>query len=132
MLECPDNLLYSESHAWVDTAEAESKGTVQVGFTHYLIEELPEILSLDLPMPGDAVELDSPCIHLHLDSGVIESLRSPVAGHVHEVNRDVLDKPDLLHVDPYANWILEIEFEDSTDFEILAESARYTRFADSQ
>ncbi|MCF7854619.1 MAG: glycine cleavage system protein H, partial [Candidatus Pacebacteria bacterium] len=94
MLECPEHLLYSVTHTWVQIIDDEAN-LARVGITHHLQEELPEILSVDLPMDGDELEIDNPCMHLHLEGDTITEVCSPLTGRAVSINRDVLDNPDL-------------------------------------
>ena len=124
MIECPQHLLYSVSHTWVDIVD-ENACRARVGITLYLQEELPEILSVDLPMEGDELEIDNPCMHLHLAGDTITEVCSPLTGRVVAINHDVLDNPDLLHVAPYDHWIFEMEFDEKPELELLIEASRY-------
>jgi len=130
MLECPENLLYNLRHMWVEKLPGRKK-RARVGMTHYREEELPEILSLDLPMVGDEVEIDDECFHFHLPSGVIEHVPIPLTGRILEINREVLDRPDLIHVDPYKHWLVEMEYDEPAEFELLIEPRRYVAYVES-
>lgn len=130
MQECPNQLLYSHRHAWVRGVAEEEGQIVYVGLTHYYLEELSEILSIDMPMVGDELEIDHDCVHLHT-AEEIEPVQSPVSGHVYEINREVLDNPDLLHMDAYEHWILAVECDDPDEFEILVDADRYVRYVES-
>jgi glycine cleavage system H protein len=126
MQECPDDLLYSHRHAWVRRVGKPEDGIVRVGLTHLLIEELAEILSIELPNAGEELEIDQDCVHVHTADD-IEVMQSPLSAHVREVNAEVLANPDLLHLDAYAHWILELECDDLDEFEILVDARRYAR-----
>lgn len=130
MLECPKDLLYSPGHVWVKSVGKKEDGLVRVGLTHYYLEELPEILSVDLPLAGEELDIEEPCILLHVETG-IEEVTVPLTSHVHAVNREVLDNPDLLHLNAYENWILELECDDLAEFEILVGAQRYVHYVES-
>jgi len=130
MLECPKNLLYSHRNVWVDNSHSEAGGGLRIGLSHYYLEELPEILGIDMPMVGDELEIDRECVHLHLENS-LESVFSPLTGHVTAINRAVLDNPGLLHLDPYKHWLLEMEFDDADELDILVDASRYVRYVES-
>ena len=127
MFDCPPNLSYSHRHLWVDTDEKE--GIATVGITEDLAEELDEILSIDLPMKDDELEIDAMCMHLHLSTEIYH-IRSPLSGRVVEINRDTLDNPNLLHLAPYENWLIKMEYDESEEFELLMNANQYMSFLD--
>ena len=65
------------------------------------------------------------------ECGAIESVKAasdimaPVSGKVIEVNNEVLDNPELINNDPYANWILKIEISDASELEKLLNAENY-------
>jgi glycine cleavage system H protein len=85
----PQELLYSHRHLWV--RHDPEKMQAWIGITDFLQEHLPEVESLDIPLEGDELEMDVPCVFLHLSTKRIRKLYSPLSGRVLEINRDVLD-----------------------------------------
>lgn len=127
MSEPNENMGFTNRHTWV-LPDMES-GTALIGITEYLANKLDAIESLDMPVVGDELDMDSFCIHLHLTKK-IHHLRSPLSGRVLEINKEVLDTPALIHRDPYANWLYKMEFDDPDELEMLLDANRYTRFID--
>ena len=74
-----DRRAYTNRHTWV--LPDEDKNIATVGITDYLTEELVAIQSIDMPLVGDELEMDTFCIHLHLAKR-IHHLRSPLSGRV--------------------------------------------------
>ena len=126
MLEHPDDLSYSKRHLWV---RARENRIAEVGITEDLIEQFDEILSIDLPMVGDELDMDTYCIHVHLPTR-IHHLRSPLSGRATEINRDVLDNPNLLHIAPYKHCLYRMEFDEQEEFDLLMSAGQYARFLD--
>lgn len=129
MIEYPKELLYSQNHVWVKIEDRENH-VAQVGITDFLREELPEILSMDMPLPEDEFEMDDECILLHLEpdeEGEDEfcQIRAPLGGHVTEINPDVLNNPDLLHIAPYEHWLLRMVYDDPGELELLMDADKY-------
>lgn len=127
MLEAPEEFYYTPRHMWVRLHTEE--GTAEVGITEPFAEELPEILSVDMPMLGDELEMDTECMHLHLETG-LEPLFAPLTGRITGVNEDVEDDPDLLHVAPMTNWIFRMEYDEEEELEMLLSSKRYMTYLD--
>ena len=128
MLDCPANLLYHPRHLWVRPND--SQETVKVGITDELQERLPEIYSVDLPAVGTDVEIDAPCFHFHLPSG-IRHLKAPLSGRVVEINSRVLDNPELLHLAPYEHWLVRMEIDIPEELHLLLDAERYKSFLES-
>ncbi len=128
MIECPSHLLYHHRHFWIAVDSSESSATV--GITQEMQDRLPEIISIDLPEHGVDLEVDQPCFHLHLPSG-IRHLKSPLSGRVLEINREILDNPELLHLDPYENWLLKMELDSSEDLHSLMNADKYAAYLET-
>ncbi len=100
----PEDLLYSEEHEWVKF----EGDTAIVGITDYAQDQLGDIVYFELPQPGTKIEYMKVC-------GSVESVKSvsdiysPVDGEVIEVNQEVIDSPELVNKDPYANWLFKVK-----------------------
>jgi glycine cleavage system H protein len=127
MIECPEELVYSPRHLWARIDHDTS--TAEVGITEELQERLPELLSIDVPMVGDEIEIDQPCVHIHHEEG-IRHVRSPLSGRVVAVNRDVLDRPDLLHVAPYGHWLYQMEFDEPDELDMMLAAKDYVKYVE--
>ena len=100
----PEDLQYTEDHEWV---KIENK-IATIGITDYAQGELGDIIFIELPQPGDAVE--------EKDSiGTIEAVKtvadiySPMQGEIYEVNPILEDEPECVNTDPYAKgWIIKL------------------------
>ena len=55
---------------------------------------------------------------------------SPVTGVVVEVNEALEDQPELINVDPYANWIIKVELSDMSDLDNLMDAKAYAAFCE--
>lgn len=127
MVDHPKDRAYNHRHVWVRTdPEAHS---ADVGLTEDRLEVTPPIISIDMPMVDDELEIDTDCLHLHLSAG-IQSVRSPLTGRVSEINRKVLDYPEILHVDGYSNWLFRMEYDEDDELEILMNAKQYTQYLD--
>ncbi len=125
----PKDVRYSHRHLWVRLGPEEPQA--EVGITDELQERLPAITSIDMPMVGDELEMDTACILLHLATNRLRKLYAPLTGRVLEINRDVLDRTELIHLKPYQSWLFRMEYDEVDELEMLMDANRYERYLDS-
>ena len=101
-LSFPDDCRYADSHEY---ARADGD-LVRVGISAYAVDQLGDIVFVDLPEIGTAIEQGS-------GFGTVESVKAvedlvaPISGVVEARNDAVLDTPEQLQNDPYgAGWLL--------------------------
>lgn len=120
MSKVEEGLLYSESHEWVKV-----DGSVAiVGVSDYAQNELGDITYVDMPAIGDEVSRGE-------EFGALESVKtaadliSPVSGTIVATNNAVEDDPSLINTDPYANWIVKVEMNNTSELDELLSAAAY-------
>lgn len=126
MSEIIAGLGYSEEHEW-----AQARGNlVRIGITDFAQSQLGDIVFVEFPEAGAALEVNEPM-------GTIESVKtvsdlfSPVTGRVVRVNEALLDSPDKVNSDPYGEgWIIEIEVDGDAEEAVAAllSSEQYEAF----
>lgn len=105
----PADLKYTSTHEWVRL-----EGDVAtIGITDHAQSELGDIVFVELPVPGRALQKGD-------SFGSVESVKtvsdvySPVAGEVVEVNGALNAQSDLMNSDPYGNgWIVKIRVSET-------------------
>jgi len=113
----PKTLKYTSTHEWVHLEDAPGGAKLAtVGLSAFAIEALTDLVHVDLPPPGRAVEAGKPFGEVESVKAVSD-LYSPVDGQVVEVN-SALTAPDpktgfvnldVLSHDPYtAGWMVKI------------------------
>ncbi len=103
-MSIPQDLLYTKSHEW---ARVEG-GTVVIGITHYAQDQLGEVVFVELPAVGDAVEAGEEMGTLESVKAVSEML-APLSGEVIEVNEALEDDPSLVNQSPFdEGWLVKI------------------------
>ncbi|MFP8952288.1 glycine cleavage system protein GcvH [Natrialbaceae archaeon A-arb3/5] len=119
--DVPEDRRYMESHEWAN----ETDGTVRVGISDFAQDELGDVVFVELPGEGDALEQDE-------EFGVIESIKAvsdlyaPISGEVVDVNEELFDAPELVNEDPFGEgWMLEIELEDTSELDELLSAEEY-------
>jgi glycine cleavage system H protein len=117
----PDDLRYTAEHEWV----APGAPTVKVGITHFAQDALGDIVYVQLPDAGTAVEAGQPFGEVESTKSVSE-IYAPVSGTVVAANARLADEPDLINTDPYgAGWLVEIEPADPDKIGQLLDAGGY-------
>jgi glycine cleavage system H protein len=121
----PEQLRYTEEHEWVAGLDGES-GVVTVGITAYAADALGDIVYVQLPEPGAAVEAGQAFGEVESTKSVSE-IYAPVTGTVAARNERLTDEPELINSDPYGDgWLVEITPADGADLSGLLDAAAYT------
>lgn len=121
MSEIPEDLRYTEEHEWVRTAGDD----VEVGITDHAQEQLGDVVFVDLPPAGTAVEAGEAFGEVESTKSVSD-LYAPVSGTVTASNEDLSDRPELCNTDPYgAGWLVRIQPDDAAAVDGLLDAAAY-------
>ena len=124
-----DTRQYTRGHVWAEIDMDNCEATI--GISNFLVEQLPEINSIDIPEEGDEIEASAICMHFHLPSRVLH-LRAPLTGRVTEVNKEVLDNCSLIHLDPDKYWIFRMEFDDQDELDMLMDARQYDDYTEEK
>ena len=105
----PEDLKYSETHEWVRILAKKREATI--GLTDFAIKQLSDLVHIELPKVGEALEQGTPF-------GEIESVKTvadlvaPVGGTVTEVNHEVESDVEILKDNAFEDgWLLKIKHE---------------------
>jgi glycine cleavage system H protein len=125
-MDFPEELKYSKEHVWVRI-----EGDVAViGITDYAQEELGPISGVELFGESEEVEQGDSIGSLEARKTVAE-IYAPFSGRVREVNKEVLDNPELLNDDPYdGGWLMEISVTDRDEFKGLMSADDYAEYVE--
>ena len=120
----PENFKYTKEHEWI-LVEGDT-GTI--GITDHAQHELGDIVYVDLPKAGTAVEQGKAL-------GSVESVKavpdiySPVTGEVIESNPALTGAPETLNTDPHgAAWLVKIKLANVAEIENLLSAADYQSY----
>lgn len=122
----PKNLLYSKTHEWVLFAE---DGTATVGITDYAQDQLGDLVFVNLPAEGDALEAGQAFADVESVKAVSD-VNSPVSGTVAKVNGELADEPEKMNSAPYEAWF--VMAGDVTASEDLMTAEEYEAFIASE
>jgi len=116
MNEIPGDLRFLKSHEW---ARVEDDGNVTVGISDHAQSQLGDLVYVELPAVGDAVEAGNGC-------AVVESVKAasdvyaPISGKVIRVNDALTDKPEIINEDAYGEgWIFVVAPSDTKELDEL-------------
>lgn len=123
-----ENLKFTEDHLWVRVTGKRA----QIGLSEYLQDDIGEVITVELPDVGDAIERGE-------SFGEVESVRTvsdliaPVSGIISATNDELEDHPTLVNEDPYREgWLLEVELSDKSELEDLMDPDEYEDFASGE
>lgn len=120
-MQIPEDLRYSSDHEWIRVED----GKVRIGITDYAQDALGDVVFVDLPEVGAAVEAAASISEVESTKSVSD-IYAPVSGTITEVNGDLGDAPERLNEDPYGEgWICVIELADPSQLEKLLTAADY-------
>jgi glycine cleavage system H protein len=117
----PDGLRYTAEHEWVAPAAA----ALRVGITDFAQDALGDIVYVQLPDPGTAVQAGQSLGEVESTKSVSE-IYAPVSGTVTGRNERLGQEPELINTDPYGDgWLVEIEPESATAVDELLDADGY-------
>jgi len=123
----PDDLRYTAEHEWVTPVK---DGPVRVGITHFAQDALGDIVYVQLPDKGAAVQAGEALGEVESTKSVSE-IYAPVSGTVVARNEQLSDQPELINTDPYgAGWLVEIAPADPAALDSLLDAAGYRQLTE--
>ena len=117
---------FSKKHEWVSV-----EGDIAtVGITKHATELLGDIVFVEVPEPGKAVEKDS-------QTAVVESTKaasdvySPISGEIVEGNKSIVDDPVSVNTDPEgASWFFKLKIKNKSELDSLMSQSDYEKFVE--
>src|SRR5271154_6318223 len=124
----PENFRYTKEHEWVRV----EGDTGTIGLTDHAQEQLGDIVYVDLPKVGTAVEQGK-------SLGSVESVKavsdiySPVSGEIAEVNESLGQSPEQLNQDPHgAAWLVKIRLSAPDQLKGLLSAVDYQAYVGAE
>ena len=124
----PDDLKYHPEHDWarIDGDEA------TLGITWFAQDALGELVHFEPPEEGVKVAKDSSYGEVESVKAVSEVI-APLTGEVVEVNRKVVDEPEIVNDDPYGDgWLVRIRLTDPGEADSLLDVEAYKQLLAEQ
>jgi len=120
-MNIPAELKYTKDHEW---ARLDSD-ILTVGITDYAQSELGDVVFVELPAVGDAIEAGDTFGTIEAVKAVAD-LFSPVSGEVTEINDALVDTPETINSDPYNDgWMVKIKISNQDEVKLLMDAAAY-------
>jgi glycine cleavage system H protein len=121
-------LKFTKDHEWLRI-----EGDIAtVGITPYAQEQLGDLVFVELPQAGRALEKGTA-------AAVVESVKaasevySPIAGEVSEINESIVQEPALVNADPMGKgWMFKLKIADAAEIEELMDEPAYNSMIKSQ
>jgi glycine cleavage system H protein len=120
-MNIPVSLRYTKEHEWISL-----EGNVAtVGITDFAQGELGDIVYVEIETIGK--QLNGGDIFGSVEAvKTVSDLFLPVSGTVLELNRAVVDSPELLNSDPYGEgWLIKLTVADVAEVEALLDANAY-------
>ncbi len=125
-MNVPEELRYSTDHEWVRI----DGNRVVLGITDYAQDALGDVVFVDVPAVGTAVEAGDSFSEVESTKSVSD-IYAPVGGVIVETNVELGDNPERLNDDPYGDgWICVIEVADTGDLAALMDAGAYQALID--
>jgi glycine cleavage system H protein len=122
------NIKFTKDHEWI-RVEGE---TAVVGITDYAQQQLGDVVFVELPDVGKALERGK-------DAAVVESVKAasevfaPVDGEVTEINKLLQDQPDTVNSDPQGEgWFFKVRLADIAQLDALMNETEYNNMIQEQ
>ncbi|PTB31866.1 glycine cleavage system protein GcvH [Photobacterium phosphoreum] len=122
MSYAPSELKFTHTHEWL---RDEGDGIYTVGISDHAQALLGDMVFIDLPYSGTAVDAGDEC-------GVIESVKAasdiyaPCTGTIISINDDLDATPERVNSDPYGDgWLFQIRIDVDEDLDEFIDAEDY-------
>ena len=117
----PTNIKYTSEHEWIRIEGDEA----YVGITDYAQDQLGDIVFIDIPTVGEALEQGEVFGTIEVVK-TVSDLFLPIGGEILEQNEALADNPELVNKDPYGEgWLIKIKPNNVADVEGLLDAEAY-------
>ena len=127
-MDFKSDVRYLATHEWAGKKEDE----FVVGISDYAQSTLSDIVYVELPEVGDAIEKGKQIC-------VVESVKAagdvyaPVSGEVVAVNTVLEDEPEIVNADPFGKgWLVRIKPSHPEEWEALMDVEAYKKVVEEE
>jgi glycine cleavage system H protein len=120
-MQFPSNLKYTKDHEWISIEGT----TATVGITEFAQRELGDIVYVDIPSVGKALNMND--IFGSVEAvKTVSDLYLPLSGTVTEVNVALEANPELVNQAPYeGGWMVKMSLSNAEEAAGLLDAAAY-------
>jgi glycine cleavage system H protein len=119
----PAGYRYTKEHEWIEVDGT----TGTVGITDYAQNSLGDIVFVELPQVGQALEAGTAFGSVESVKAVSD-LYAPLTGTVIAINEDLVNAPEKINTDANTTWIMKLELADTMQADALLSAADYEAF----
>ncbi|MGH9568310.1 MAG: glycine cleavage system protein GcvH, partial [Candidatus Angelobacter sp.] len=119
----PKEYKYTKEHEWLQI----SGNTALVGITNHAQESLGDIVFVELPKEGAALEAGK-------SFGTVESVKAvselyaPASGKVLAINDSLSTAPEQINQDAHKAWMVKIDMTNPDDVRALLSADEYEKY----
>ena len=120
-MQFPSNLKYTKDHEWISI----EGNPATVGITEFAQRELGDIVYVDIPSVGKALNMND--IFGSVEAvKTVSDLYLPLSGTVTEVNAALEANPELVNQAPYeGGWMVKMNLSNLDEAAELLDAAAY-------
>lgn len=123
MSNFPADLAYTPEHEWVK--DLQDNDTYLVGITDHAQDELGEVVFVQLPDEGTAVNAGDVVGEIESTKSVSD-LFAPITGEIVEVNSALDENPGAVNESPYGDgWLFKVRVDSPEATEELLDAQAY-------
>lgn len=127
-LQYPDDLKYLDTHEYI-RLEGE---IATIGISSFAVDQLGDIVFLELPEVGATLEKGEAFGTVESVKAV-EDLKAPVTGTVIERNDAIVESPENLAEDPYADgWLLKVRVDNPSEVDDALSAEKYRQMVEGE
>ena len=108
-MSTPEGILCTKTHEWI----LDGSDSATIGLTDWAVEQLGDVVFVELPEIGVKFSKDEVFATIESVKAASE-IYMPVGGEIVEVNEELINSPELINEDSWANWLVKIK---PTDFQ---------------
>jgi glycine cleavage system H protein len=127
-LQYPDDLKYLDTHEYI-RLEGE---IATIGISAFAVDQLGDIVFLELPEVGATLEKGETFGTVESVKAV-EDLKAPITGTVVERNDAIVESPENLADDPYAEgWLLKVRVDNPSEVDDALSAKEYRQMVEGE
>lgn len=117
------SLVFTETHEWIFT----EGDTAYIGVTELALSNFGAVVYIDLPLEGDEILTVVPFGEIEFLDNTFD-INSPIEGEVVEINETLMNKLDIINLDPYKKgWLVKMVPDDITILSSLMNNEEYEK-----
>jgi glycine cleavage system H protein len=127
-LQYPDDLKYLDTHEYI-RLEGE---IATIGISAFAVDQLGDIVFLELPEVGATLEKGETFGTVESVKAV-EDLKAPITGTVVQRNDAIVESPENLADDPYAEgWLLKVRVDNPSEVDDALSAKEYRQMVEGE